>query len=200
MQQESDWAIHGGIASGIAGTAAGIAVAMDVANRNLKIRAQNDELRASAAQLVVMQLDKIWKKKNEAEESLQNWKKEADDIRILLTEDKDEKMLLKKLNPTVTESEITPTGAVKMQIRFCRENNLLVAGKPAVIDGSVKVLLKVGDSVVGSAVCSLDYNGSYVAHDSNCICTAVSKKSKNYEFCFEPHHLWASEKRRPHVW
>lgn len=41
QQKEIDWATHGGIASGIAGGAAGLAVAMDAQAKNAQIRAQN---------------------------------------------------------------------------------------------------------------------------------------------------------------
>lgn len=41
QQKEHDWAIHGGIASGIAGPAAGLAAAADIQAKNAQIRAQN---------------------------------------------------------------------------------------------------------------------------------------------------------------
>ena len=41
QQEEIDWATLGGIASGIAGGAAGVAVAMDAQIKNAEIRAQN---------------------------------------------------------------------------------------------------------------------------------------------------------------
>lgn len=42
QQKEHDWAIHGGIASGIAGPAAGLAAAADIQAKNAQIRAQNE--------------------------------------------------------------------------------------------------------------------------------------------------------------
>ncbi len=45
QQKEKDWAVHGGIASGIAGPIAGIATAMNVQNENAQIRAYNEQVR-----------------------------------------------------------------------------------------------------------------------------------------------------------
>lgn len=45
QQNEKDWAVHGGIASGIAGPIAGIATAMNVQNENAQIRAYNEQVR-----------------------------------------------------------------------------------------------------------------------------------------------------------
>ena len=41
IQKEHDWATHGGLAAGVAGGAAGVAVAMDVQRKNAAIREQN---------------------------------------------------------------------------------------------------------------------------------------------------------------
>lgn len=41
QQKEKDWAVHGGIANGIAGPAAGVATAINIQAQNAQIRAQN---------------------------------------------------------------------------------------------------------------------------------------------------------------
>ena len=49
--QEKDWAIHGGIASGIAGSAAGVATAIAIQNENASIRNHNQRVRESSVYL-----------------------------------------------------------------------------------------------------------------------------------------------------
>ena len=197
MKKEADWAIRGGIASGIAGAAAGVAVAMDTMNRNMKIREQNAALCSSVAQVAVMGLEQVWNEKRKAQDMLECWEAEEDELRTVLTQDMDEQMLLEKIHPSVVEYQTTKSGAVKIKCNFRRPRDLKFDGLDAVVDGAVKVLVQLDGNTVGTAICTLDYHGTWITHNTDCICTTVSKKAKKYEFAFEPYHLWAVEDRIP---
>lgn len=193
-QKESSWAVHGGIASGIAGGAAGIAAAVDTERRNQQKRQQNANLASSIAALNVMQLDKIWERQRNAERELNRWKMKLEEAKVLLSEKLNQKDLLAMLHPSVASYEVTETGAVKIKVEMHSTPNLIIYDEiTAVVDGSIKVLLKADDKVVGSAVCVLPYGGMTRNASVDCICCNPKKKAKQYKFDFAPHNLWAIE-------
>ena len=194
--RESSWAIHGGIANGIAGGAAGLAVAADVERKNVQIRQQNANLAHSIAQFQVAVLEGIWKEKRKAKEDLQYWNKEAERANLLLVQSMDEQKLLSLLHPSVKNVENSITGAVKLQIEVQTTPNLVIyEDVRAVVDGSIKVLLKVKGKIVGSALCSLKHNGAAYPQTIDCICIKVSEQADKYDVSFEPYHLWALERK-----
>lgn len=196
-RHESSWAIHGGIASGIAGGAAGVAAALDTERRNQEKRQQNAALAQSIAALNVMQLEKIWNRQRSAEQDLNYWTAELKASQVLLSQKLNQQKLLDMLHPDVKNVEITETGAVKLKIGLHSTPNLIIYDSiKAVVDGSIKVLLKVGDEVVGSAVCVLPYGGMTSYATVNGICCKPKNQSKEYTFDFAPNHLWAVETKK----
>lgn len=195
-QKESSWELQGGIASGIAGSGAGLAVAADVQRRNQTIRQNNEQLLDNITRLTLLQLEDVWAIKRDAEKDLSYWTAELKKSEMLLFENLNEKDLLTMLHPSVNEFQITETGAVKLNVELHPADNLIIFDKvKAVVDGSIKVILKVGDEVVGSAVCDLPYNGVSYYTIRNAICCNPEKKAQKYTFDFEPNHLWAVEEK-----
>ena len=193
-QKESSWAVHGGIANGIAGGAAGIAVAIDTERRNQEKRQANENLASSIATLSVMQLEKIWSRKHDAQSSLNYWTAKLEEAKILLCEQLNQKELLEMMHPSVEKYEITETGAVKLKVKLYSTPNLIIFDEvKAVVDGSIKVLLKLNNEVVGSAVCVLPFGGMDGSATVNAICCEPEKKATAYTFDFVPNHLWAVE-------
>lgn len=193
-QKESSWAVHGGIASGIAGGAAGVAVAIDTERRNQQKRQQNANLASSVAALSVMQLEKIWDRKRGAQSSLDHWTAELKKAKMLLCEKLNQNELLVMLHPSVEKYEINETGSVTLKVNLHSTPNLIIFDEvKAVVDGSIKVLLKVDGEVVGSAVCVLPYGGMSGQTTVNGICCNPTKKAKKYKFDFAPNYLWAVE-------
>lgn len=193
--RESSWAIHGGIASGIAGGAAGVAVAADVQRRNTQVQQQNAQLAQSIAQLSVMSLDRIWKEKHRAEESLEYWNKCLERAKLLLVQTLDENGLVAQLDPKAVGTENSPTGAVKIKVEFQATPDLVIyENVRAVADGSVRVLLSADGKTVGSTVCAVKYTGATSKHTVECICMKVSKQAEKYDVSFTPNHLWAIER------
>ena len=193
-QKESSWAVHGGIASGIAGGAAGLAVAADTERRNQVKRQQNAALASNIASLSVMQLEKIWDRKRGAEYDVSQWTKKLNEAKMLLCDNLDEQKLLNMMHPSVEKTEITKTGAVKLKVNLHSTPNLIIFDEvKAVVDGSIQVILKVDDEVVGTAVCVLPYGGMSYRATVDGICCEPSKKIKKYTYEFKPYHLWAVE-------
>lgn len=193
-QRESSWAVHGGIASGIAGGAAGLAVAANVERRNQEKRQQNADLAKSIAMSSVMRLNKIWDRKHNAESDVARWTAKLEEAKVLLSEKQNQKELLAMLHPCVEKVEISETGAVKLKVKLHSTPNLIIFDDvKAVVDGSIQVLLKVENEVVGSAVCVLPYGGMSSYATVNAICCRPKKQAQEYTFAFAPIHLWAVE-------
>ena len=193
-QKESSWAVHGGIANGIAGGAAGIAVAIDTERRNQEKRQANANLASNIATLSVMQLEKIWSRKRDAQSDLNYWTAKLEEAKILLCEQLNQKELLEMMHPSVEKYEITETGAIKLKVKLYSTPNLIIFDEvKAVVDGSIKVLLKLNNEVVGSAVCVLPFGGMDGNATVNAICCEPEKKATAYTFDFVPNQLWAVE-------
>lgn len=195
-QKEHDWAVHGGIASGIAGPAAGLATAIDIQRKNEAIRQHNDNITTAVAALTLSSLEAVWERKSSAKSSLGYWTEKLEEAKLLLIEERDEKDLLARLKPSVKKYETSVTGAVKIQVQVQATQNLYIyEDVPAVIDGSIQVQLQHNNKVVGTAICTIDYNGTTTNQTLSCICVKPSEKSNAYTFKFVPNHLWAVEKK-----
>ena len=193
--RERSWATHGGIASGIAGGAVGLAVAADVEHKNAQVRQQNAQLAQSIGQMTAISLERIWKEKERAREQVTYWHERLEQAKILLVQTQDEYELLEKLAPKVVSIENSITGAVMLEVEFGSTPDLRIFEKvPAVIDGSIRVVLSAGGRTVGSAICTLGYRGSLMKRRVKCICTSMSKQVEEYQISFEPYHLWTIEK------
>ena len=195
-QKESSWAIHGGIANGVAGGAAGVAVALDVERRNHEKRQQNQQLLENVAAMSVQVLNKIWDRKAEATDDLEYWQEKLAQTKNLLTEKLDASKLLDMIHPVVEDYEITETGAVKLKVSLSVARDLFIYDDVfAVVDGSIKVLLKVDNKIVGTAICTLPYGGLLFDYTFDCICCEPKKTAEKYTFDFAPNNLWALERK-----
>lgn len=193
--RESSWAIHGGIASGIAGGAAGLAVAADVERKNAQVRQRNEQLLTSIARFSADALISIAKEKDRAEHELNVWRKKEEKANTLLTQSLDESDLLTQISPKLVDVENSPTGAVKLKIELHAAPNLTIFdGIEAVVDGSIRVKLAINGQNVGNARCVIKYGGATKTHVVDCICLNVFKQSEKYSVSFEPCNLWAVEK------
>lgn len=194
-QKESSWAIHGGIASGIAGGAIGVAAAIDTERRNIEKREQNAKLLQATAALSVMQLEQIWKEKSSAQEKLDFWEVEKELNEKRLIEEVDEWILLSKLNLEVKSFENLSTGSVKIVALtdVSRDFKIYDDEVAAAIDGSIAVSLSVDGTILGTATSVLPYQGVKGKKTIEFICRKVKKQAENYDFIFEPVHLWAVE-------
>ena len=193
-QKEHSWAILGGIANGIAGGAAGLAVAIDVERQNQAKRQHNAQLTSDVITLAALESKDFRARKTSAQSSIGRWTQELESSKLLLIDDRNETDLLSKLHLNVLSVENSLTGAVKIQIEVNATPDLHIYDNvPAVVDGSIVVLLKIGEKVVGTTVASLGHDGAYKRHNIDCICTNMSEQAENYKIEFAPHHLWLVE-------
>lgn len=193
-QKESSWALHGGIANGIAGGAAGIAVAVDTERRNIEKRQNNANLVSSIAAVSAMQLEKIYKRKNSAQNDVKYWKEKLEEAKLLLVGDYDNQQLIEMLKPEVKSYEVSETGAVTLKVEVHSTSELYIYDDVrAVVDGCIKVILKVDNEVVGSAVCVLPFGGMSCSTTVYGICLEPERRAQEYTFDFQPENLWVTE-------
>lgn len=199
-EKESSWALHGGIASGIAGGAAGLAVAADVQRKNADIQQRNRQLAQSVAAMEVAANLNTWDAQARAEKRIKQWQKKAEISKMLLTDFVDEDELLSMLKPQVISLQQSKTGAIALKIEIHAPSNFYIyENVEAAIDGSIAVFLKKDDKIVGTTFCVAGFGGYSqnfkYPRKYDCICTNVSEKADTYEVSFAPYHLWAVEKK-----
>lgn len=194
-EKEIDWALQGGIASGIAGSAAGVSQALDAQSRNVGIRQRNAELEQSIAKVTAMRHLSMQNQRENAEKKLEYWLSEEEKAATLLTTVEDQEWLLSYLDMSVSSTHTSITNAISMKIRVDPTNKNLKINKsiPAVIDGSIKVNIMCDGRNVGSTAFSLPYRGLASSKEFDCICL-IDVPLNKYNVEFAPVALWLSEK------
>jgi len=193
--KEKDWAILGGVASGIAGGAAGLATALDIQQQNVKAREHNQQLMSS---IVKMQMDasfSIDETIKKAKERIDYLRTEIKDFSKKLVEELSMYDLLAKLNPRVVQKKYTETGALELTVETQPTPGILIYDDVnATVDGSFKALVVVDEEIVGDVIFVLPFNGSIQKNSLHGYCIETEKfKNKEIEIVFVPINLWAIE-------
>ncbi len=192
-QKETDWAVHGGVATALGGIGAGIAVASDIQHRNAEVREHNAQLRETTNQLsqamLMNNIDKIVKVK----ENVEYWEQQLKAAQMKLVEEKEQEELLEMLSPEITETKISDTGAITFTVSFERKTLTIYETVKASIDGTFKINIKDGENVIGNAYCTLPYKGSVWSSKITGICTSLPETPKSYTYEFAPYNLYAIE-------
>ena len=153
---ERDWALAGGFASGLAGPAAGLAVASDIQRKNAESRIDPEE----AAKAVEIQkknfkttgdslAQKIISDSGISLEEYRNAKNQRNKLvkikekcEVLLVDDTNDKyQLLEMLSPSIESIDISESGSVQIKVNITGNIFNIYDDVPAVIDGSIKALL-----------------------------------------------------------
>lgn len=192
--REQDWALHGGIASGIAGGAAGLATAIDIQNKNAQIRANNEELLRNATILEFELGMQLSKNESDIEEEIKYYEDIISKTELKLVEELDQNYLLELLKPKATIKK-SITGAVLITVETDSTPKLKIYDSVnAVVDGTIKVNLLSDGVKIDEAYATLPINGSTFQNTIETICASTEGSTANYTVSFEPHKLWAIEK------
>lgn len=192
-KKESDWAVHGGVASAIAGPAAGVAVAMDIQQKNAEAREYNDNLSQSIGKFTAEMQVNAWMNQSKAEEVLARREKEAEEAKLKLVEPKPQEELLALITPKITKTERSETGAITFEVSTQSATLTIYDTVKATVDGFFKVQIMDGDKLVGEAYFTLPYQGSYRSNKLTSICASLPSDDKKYSFVFAPYNLFAIE-------
>lgn len=200
-ERPRDWASAGGLASAIAGPAAGVAVAADIQAKN----AHDDATRADRIKQSMENQSFARSAATTYKQDVEKHKELIESIESAIVDNNDK--YFEMLNFTVLNPTVDDTGNIKFNIRaqITDENQLQVLNKPALIDGSVYVYVcdngrRIGQTVVCapdfSSVLSKDMGFSNLKEVVYCKPDSGKKFSgdKTYTFEYEPCHVWAVQK------
>ena len=192
-QKEMDWAVHGGIASGIAGPAAGLATAMDIQQKNAQIRQQNQENRERLAPLVSTSIQLSISAKQEAK-----WiGNSLEQAKTKLVSDMLPDECLNRIDFSNTTFTVTDTGTIKVTANAKLKSAFTIfEDVNAVIDGTVIAQIYDGDVLIGEAKMVLPTYGLNANNYEPIVGMKLfcGEKGKPYLIFFKPYKLWAMEK------
>lgn len=192
QQREHDWASMGGLASGIAGPAAGLAIANDFQMQNMNIRAENAR-RYQAALPAYMSLS------NSASVNRQNAnqiEKEIEALKLKLVSDENSDELMNKIAFDNTDVLVSKTGAAMVCTSAAVKSKLTIyEDVPAVIDGTIVAKIYDEDRLCGTAQLVLPIYGlGEEPAVLNGICLDCCEQGKTYTAKFVAKHLWEMER------
>jgi len=196
-RKEYDWATMGGIASGIAGFGAGVAVAVDAQIKNQEIRQQNQQLESAINSMAVVAINNNIEEQGKVKREAEYWERQAMNASNLKVKEVPAEELLAILSPSIAQKAQNKTGSmvIKVKIEPYYSRNLTIGESCAVIDGTIKAVFWKDETRVGEAVLTLplsNYGRSEVIIDG--ICRSSSLKYKeHYTITFEPNALWLIE-------
>ena len=201
QEKTNDWAIAGGIASGIAGPAAGLAVAANTMHKNAEIEERNRQNQAVASKLAVNVTSSLYAA--------------AGDTTSLSTHKNELKTELEKLSEKVVMSGIEQSKIIQSlkivnySIKGTNSNALLVsvllkndlsikdipAGVSLTTDGSLKGEIYAGEMLVDTVVIPLPLFGVVCSQEeyANSICSKYSKNGEPYTLKLQANKLWVME-------
>ena len=196
--RQSDWAIHGGIASGIAGPAAGLSVAMDVQRQNAEECARAETL--NSAYISALARSGAWEraadeeKKHEASlSSLRRRISKAETAMIGTLSAEECFNLLEFSDATVT---VTKTGTCKIAAKCgLKEELYILDNVKATIDGTVLAKIFDNGMTVGTAKLVFPLRGipSVTPVALKGMCLFCGRPDRKYSIQFESMNLWAME-------
>lgn len=193
IRKEKDWATHGGIASGIAGPAAGIAVAADIQQKNAEIRKQNAEVMHLTAQVAINATRETDHLACEAGRKAEHWEGLAKEAENKLVEVLPADRLFAMLSPEGSAST-SKTGAILVKVRIAASKNLKIYETvPAVVDGILAARIMVGTEEVGTAYLALPWNGAAGSTTLKGVCRNPIKTADHYSVVVSPYRLWGAE-------
>lgn len=206
---KQDWAIAGGIASAIAGPAAGIAIASDIQRKNAqnevdvakakeeadRARATYNDMGESLAKQVISNGAVSREDYRKALRDIDHYKSLKEKFEISLVEDSyDPHQLLNTLNPIIQSLSITTSGSVSIKVKITGATYTIFEGTKAVIDGSFGALLWNKNGLCcGSAVVVLPINGAYKDIELEALITTPKSTSESYYVDFTDPNLWLIE-------
>ena len=191
QQKEHDWAIHGGIASGIAGPIAGAVTAVNIQAKNARIRAEN-AARMQAALPGYMFATGTASGNRENANRIQ---KEIAEVQMKLVSDDTAEELLKYITFTNTEVRISEVGTCVIETVASLNPDFKIFGDvDTVVDGTIIAKLYEGNNLVGTAQMVLPLYGVGQNVNLTGMCLECGEQGKNYSVKFAASNLWAMER------
>ena len=190
QQKEKNWALNGGLVSGLAGGAAGLAAAANTQIRNAEIRAQNERNRAMVAPTVMDMLTESTNAKKRAEA----YEKDIINAKTKVVFDISEVDIWNRITMNDVDVAISETGAFLINVTANVSTPFDdIEGRCVVIDGTIEAALYQDNQKKGTAMLVLPMYGMITGAGLTGMCCGNADASKEYEVSFQPHKLWVME-------
>jgi len=195
--KENDWALTGGIVSGLAGGAAGLAAASDVQRQNAEIRARNQANREAVRKVAYG--NNMTNAFLNAISNVSEYKEKLENAKVSLVDETiSSEELLKKVNFTDISLDISKTGAVSISAIASLKNKLTIfENVNAVVDGVLIAKLYQNGKLIGSTEVVLPCFGISLKPselEGLCLCNAEIDAPCTIEWSTNASYkLWAIE-------
>lgn len=192
-QKEISWSIMGGIADGIAGPAAGVAVAMDIQAQNAAIRAQN----AANAQLLAPAKFSTYQNISDLNKAYDRYEKELDDTKTKLVSDMGAKECLECIVFNSTDVKVSASGTCTVVTKAKLPKQLIIFDDlKAVIDGTIIAEVYDGSNKIADVPIVLPKYGIGDKEELELMGMALceAEQDKKYIVKYTATNLWAMEK------
>lgn len=193
-KSESNWAVAGGLVSGVAGPIAGALTAFDTEARNIQVRAQNQaNLNAVAPMLYSFNGNAA------AHEAQANKIAEMiEDTKVKLISKDSPMECLGHLRFSNIEISVSETGTCFVKVKASVPKDIIIFGDTqAAVDGEIIANIYDNDKKLGSATMVLPAIGipgrSSVTLMGICLFCGGSAKGKAYNLKFSANNLWLIE-------
>lgn len=191
QQKEKDWALMGGIASGLAGGAAGVATAADIQRKNAEIRAGN----RARMQAVMPEVTTYYKIAGESRQKAQSLLHEIDRAKTRLVSDESASVVLQNLEFTDTHISVSETGTCLVTTMVRLKHPVKVFDSLAIIDGVILAKIQAGSNCIATAQMVLPtfgVNQGYV--EISGMCVECANPGTKYQVQFDASNLWIMER------
>lgn len=189
--KEKDWAVAGGIATGLAGGAAGVATALDVQRHNAEVRDYNTQVRSFTASLNHI----MYEQDRATRSDLEAYKRQLEHAQSVLVSD----MKMEQLKPYVRMKTETlskrETGTVDFKIKLeSKKLPAIYENKSTVLDGVVRADFCYNGEVKGTAYVPLKEYGLSGLSTMECdgMCAGLDL-DKDYTMNLSFKSLWLME-------
>lgn len=196
--RDTDWAIHGGIANGLAGPGAGLATAMNIQRQNAENRARADAINSAYVSSLVRSgaLEKAAqaeKKYKDEAEKLQAQIQEAETA--LIAEDSPQKCF-ERLHFDGVRVMVSETGTCSvMASAYLKDNFTIFNNVNATVDGTILAEICDGSRVIGCAKLVLPVWGTskITAEKLEGMALFCGHSGRDYTVHLKAGNLWAME-------
>lgn len=196
--RDKDWAIHGGIANGLAGSGAGVATAMNIQRQNAENRAQANAINSAYVSSLVQ--SGILKKASDAEKQ---YKEEAKELQAqiqeaetaLVAEDSADKCF-NRLRFEETSVTVSETGTCYVMAKAYLKNSITIFNSvKATVDGTILAEICDGKNVIGCAKLVLPIWGTSktATEELEGMALFCGQPGKEYTVRLKAGNLWAME-------
>lgn len=191
QRKEQDWAVWGGITSGLAGIGAGVSMAADVQLQNMQIRAENEKRRQAALPGYMFMTNSAYDNRRNADRIME----EIENIKLKLVADTPASELMDRIFFSNTDVLVSETGAALVCTSASLEPDFTIyEDVPAVVDGTIVAKIYDGEQLCGTAQLVLPVFGLGQDIPLQGICLDCCKPGKSYHVIFTAKNLWAMEK------